>query len=149
MKKLFISGLFALALISSAFASTTDLNNFKAKQHFSGSFSDVTTVSWKTVGNLEKATFTLNNEEVHAFYNAYGELQGTSKVMAFDKLPKSALATLTTKYTFPAYQLKECIEFTSADNEKNYYVSFDTQREQIMLEITTGGSVSVLSKVSK
>ncbi len=143
MKKLFISGLLALTLITSAFASPVST---RAMDHFSRSFANAKSVSWKTTNGYAKASFTLNNEKVDAFYDNYGEMIGISKVMAFDKLPKAALETLTTKYTYPAYQLKDCIEFTNADNEKNYYVSFETQTGSIFLEITKGGAVSVMAK---
>ena len=114
MKKLFISGLLALTLITSAFAAPANATN--AMDHFSASFANAKGVSWKTTDKYQKASFTLNNEKVDAFYDNAGEMLGISKVMAFDKLPKSALETLTTKYTFPEYQLKDCIEFTNADN---------------------------------
>jgi hypothetical protein len=60
---------------------------------------------------FDKVTFQLNNETVNAFYDKDGDLIGTSKTVNFEKLPKSALETLTTKYTYPEFQLKECIEF--------------------------------------
>ncbi len=148
MKKLFISAAFALTIITSAFAAPASTDT-KAKAHFSASFSDAKSVSWKTADNFERASFILNNEKVEVFYDFSGEMLGVSKVMAFDKLPKAALETLTTKYTFPEFKLKECIEFTNADNEKNYYASFDTKNEQIVVEITTGGSVSVMSRLKK
>ena len=74
---------------------------------------------------------------------------GTSKVMAFDKLPKNAIETITTKYTFPAFTVKDCIEFTNANNEKNYYVSLDKNTQTLVLEITKGGMVSVFSTLNK
>ncbi len=147
MKKLFISGLLALTLITSSFAAPA--SGSRAMDHFTSSFANAKGVSWKITDRFEKVSFTLNNEKVDAFYDNNGEMIGISKTMAFDKLPKSALETLTTKYTFPEYQLKDCIEFTNADNEKNFYVSFDTKNESIVLEITKAGGVSVMSKTRK
>ena len=63
-------------------------------------------------------------------------------MMAFDKLPKAALIFLTIAYTYPDYQLTDCIEFTDADNHKNYFVSYDINNERIVLLISTNGSVT-------
>ena len=51
------------------------------------------------------------------FYNTEGDLIGTTRYQDFDKLPKNALKTITSKYTFPEYALQECIAFTNEYNE--------------------------------
>ncbi len=148
MKKLFIAGLFALALVTSAFASPNSVNK-KAAEHFSLSFSKAKSVSWNTNDMFEKVSFQLDNEKVNAFYDTYGELLGMSRTMAFDKLPKAALETITTKYTFPDFKLTDCIAFTTNYDETNYYVSFDKTNETLILEINKAGKISVLSRTKK
>lgn len=148
MKKLFILALIAIATGTSAFAAGTSANT-KVNEHFAASFSKAKNVSWKTDARFEKVSFELGNEKVNAFYDTDGDLIGTSKNLAFDKLPKGAIETITTKYTFPDYQVKDCMEFTNATNEKNYYVSFNTANETVTLEITKAGMVSVFDKAKK
>jgi hypothetical protein len=148
MKKLFILALIAIATGTSAFAGPSSIST-KVSEHFTASFSKAKNVSWNTTSKFDKVTFQLNNETVNAFYDKDGDLIGTSKTVNFEKLPKSALETLTTKYTYPDYQLKECIEFTSSTNEKNYYVSFDKKDEKVVVEITKGGMVSVFDRTKK
>ena len=148
MKKLFIAGLFALVLTTSSVAAGTNASS-ASKEHFSATFSNAKMVSWNSNARYEKASFVLDNEKVDAFYDLSGEMIGTSKVMAFDKLPKNAIETITTKYTFPAFTVKDCIEFTNANNEKNYYVSLDKNTQTLVLEITKGGMVSVFSTLNK
>ena len=149
MKKLFITALVALAIGTTAFASPKSISA-KVTNHFTNTFTKAQNVSWKTDEHFDKVSFVLNNEKVDAFYDMQGELMGTSKAIAFDKLPKSAIQTITTKYTFPDYQVKECIEFLNVNNnETNYYVSFAAKNENIALEITRTGSVSVFSKTRK
>jgi hypothetical protein len=148
MKKLFISALFALAIVSSAFASPNSINA-KANTNFAASFTKAKNVSWNTYDLFEKVSFQQDNEMVNAFYSKDGEMIGVTKTIALDKLPKAALKTITTEYTFPTYQLKDCLVFTDADNETAYYVSFDKGNENIVLKITEGGFMRVMAKTKK
>jgi hypothetical protein len=115
MKKLFILALIAIATGTSAFAGVSASN---ATTHFATAFSEAKNVSWNSNGKFDKVTFELNNETITAFYNEDGDLVGTSKKVSFDKLPKAALETITTRYTFPEYQVLECIEFSSDEWRK-------------------------------
>jgi hypothetical protein len=148
MKKLFISGLFALVIAASAFASPSSVNAI-ANAHFATSFSKAKSINWNSYGLYEKVSFVQDNEKVDAFYSKDGEMIGVTKVIALDKLPKSALKTITTDYTFPDYQLKECLVFTDANNEQSYFVSLDKANENIVLKVTTGGIVREMSKTKK
>jgi hypothetical protein len=148
MKKLFILALIAIATGTSAFAGPSAIST-KVSDHFAASFSKAKNVSWKSSDRFDKVSFVLNNEKVDAFYGTDGELIGTSKALSFEKLPKAALETITTKYTYPEFQLKDCLEFTNANNEKNYYVSLDKTNETVVLEITKAGVVSVFAKTKK
>jgi hypothetical protein len=148
MKKLFILALIAIATGTSAFAGPTTIST-KVTEHFVASFKNAKNVEWKVRDNFDRVSFILNGEKVQAFYDGDGDLIGTSKTYALDKLPKSALETITTKYTFPEYQVKDCIEFVNSSNEKNYYVSMDKKNETVVLEITKGGMVSVFARTKK
>jgi hypothetical protein len=142
MKKLFILALIAIATGTSAFAAPS---TSRATAHFTATFSKAKNVSWVSNGKFEKVSFVLNNENITAFYDADGDLVGTTKKVAFDKLPKAAIETITTTYTFPEYEVRECIEFVNANNERKYYTSFSTEDATVVLEITQNGRVSVFT----
>lgn len=148
MKKLFILALIAIATGTSAFAGPSSKST-KVSEHFAASFSAAKNVSWTKNDDFDKATFELNNETVNVFYDKFGNLIATSKIMAFDKLPKAALETITTKYTYPEFQLKECIEMVNDTKEKNYYVSLDKEDETVVLEINKNGVVKVFDRITK
>jgi hypothetical protein len=148
MKKLFITALAAIAIGTSAFAAPASISK-KVNAHFRSSFSNASEISWTKTEKFNKASFLIDNEKIEAFYDTYGDLIGTSKSIQFDKLPKSAIETITSKYTFPDYQVLECIEFVNADNEKNYYVSMDKNDATVVLEITKKGMVSLYNKIWK
>jgi len=142
MKKLFILALIAIATGTSAFAAPSST---KATAHFAITFSKAKNVSWISGGKFEKVNFVLNDENLTAFYDEYGDLIGTTKKVAFDKLPKAAIETITTEFTFPEYQVRDCIEFVNDKNEKKYYTSFETENATVILEIALNGRVSVFS----
>ena len=140
MKKFLIAALIVVSFATSAFASNNASS--KALVHLEANYSAAKNVSWTITDEFEKASFTIGNEKNDVYYTVYGDFFGSSKTMAFDKLPKSALEIITTEYTFPDYQLTDCIEFTDSDNNKSFYVSFDINNETIILSISTSGLVT-------
>ena len=153
MKKLIIAAFIAVAITGSAFAkpteTTTETVSYRVLNSFKADFADAENVSWKIDKDFVKASFILENEKMEAFYNNDGELIATSKAIAFDKLPKKALKTITTKYPFPPYSLEECIELTNAAGVTNYYVNLKKGSEKLPLEMTKTGDVSEFKKGSK
>ena len=144
MKKFFIASLITLTLVSSAFASTTDKANSKAAAHLQANYTAAENITWTYTENFQKASITVGSQKVDVYYDEYGALIGSTKTMDFDKLPKWALETITTEYTFPDYQLTDCIAFTDADNITSYFVSFDLGQEKIRLSISMVGNVALM-----
>ena len=144
MKKFFSIVLIASTLVTSAFASDNGKANSKMTAHIKANYANAHDITWTYTDKFEKASLILGQEKVDVYYDEYGDLMGTTKTMAFDKLPKSALISLTTDYTFPDYTLTDCISVTDADNNTNYYVSFDLDGESVMVSISTNGAVSLL-----
>ena len=76
-----------------------------------------------------------NSRKIQNVYNIQGELLGTTSRMDFDKLPKYAIQEITTRYKFPTYNLKECIEYKDVYGEINYFVSMNSAKEKLILAI--------------
>jgi hypothetical protein len=143
MKKNILMAIIALAIFTTAFAGETNNVDFRVLNSFKNEFSNYQDLSWKTTNTYVKASFIMNNEKIEAFYNYDGTLMGTSKSIAFDKLPESAVRKITTKYPFPPYSLQKCIETTDAQGEVNYYISLLNENQQtIIVKIDTHGGVS-------
>ena len=141
MKKILIAA--AILVSTSSFAtSNNDLND---KGNLKSLLGKVSSVQWKTAANYEKASVLVEEQKVDVYYNTNGDLIGTTRYQDFDKLPKNALKTITSKYTFPEYSLQECISFIDSSNEKTYYVSMITETNYLVLAITEYGEVSVFS----
>ena len=149
MKKIFILTLALVALGTSAFADTNKKTSYNGAGHFNSTFTAAKEVSWSADAKFEKVSFLENGIKKEVFYTHQGELIGTTKAFAFDKLPKAALQTITTKYTYPVFQLEDVIQFENAEGEISYFVSMDKTDAKIILEISTSGQVSTFSKESK
>lgn len=144
MKKLIIAALIAVTFTTSAFAADANKVNGLILNTFNLNFADAANVEWTLTKDFAKASFTLNGEKIQAFFNYNGTEIGTSKAFALDKLPKSALRAFTKKYPFPPYKLKECIQFTDAEGEVNYFISLEEEaKAKTILKVTSYGLLSV------
>lgn len=141
MKKLILTAIIAVAIATSSFADPNTINN-NVLRSFNQEFKGAENVNWKIRNQFVKVSFVLNKKQTEAFFNFEGDLIATSKTIAFDKLPGNALETITTKYPFPPYVLNECILFTNAEGEQNYFVSFHNAAETIVLKVSMNGIVT-------
>lgn len=145
MKKILIAA--AILVSTSSFATTNNQSNDKGQ--LNNLLGKVTSVQWKSAANFEKASVLVEEKKVDVFYNTAGDLIGTTRYQDFDKLPKNAIKTITSKYTFPTYALQECIAFTDNYNELTYYVSMTTEQAYLVLAISEYGEVSIFSNSKK
>lgn len=143
MKKILFTALIAVSTLSVSFAKTGDEKkvSYKVITEFTSNFGEAENVNWKVTAEFTKATFTLDDRTMEAFYSTSGEFLGSSYKLAFNKLPKNAITTITTKYQFPPYELKECIKYTNADGVTKYFVSLKKENKTTILEIEQNGSV--------
>jgi hypothetical protein len=82
------------------------------------------------------------------FYsNEDGSLLATSKNFQFNKLPESAIAYINKHYAAPKYEVKNCIEYTTAENDTRYYVSVESNKHTKILEVKKNGSVSFFKTI--
>ncbi len=150
MKKLFITALIAVAIGTSAFADpNSSAVNKKVLNSFTNDFRGAENVNWKINANFIKASFVYDEKEYDAFYSKDGDIIGYSRAFTFNKLPKKALETIAKKYPYPPYKLTECIEYTNADGEKNYFISFEKSSRLLVLQVYLTGEVSEFQKLQK
>ena len=146
MKKMLFAALMGIAISVSAFAAPTKVSA-RILSRFSAEFVNASDVQWKTTDVYAKATFVLEGSTVEVFYDLQGEKIGTSRAITVKSLPKSAQDLIAKKYA--AYTVKEAISFTDTDEVVKQYVSLETEKTKVVLEISAAGDVSVLSKSSK
>ena len=139
MKKLFIAALIVVAAGTSAFATDVTKVDYKVKSSFEAKFYGAENVNWSARENYLKASFTLAGENVEAFFNAEGELIGSSRKLDFQRLPLNAIQKI--KKDFADYKVVETIEF-DLDGDRSYYVSLDNGQKSQILQVSLYGAVS-------
>lgn len=147
MKKVFIVALLAIFIGTTAFERPENTVNYRIHNEFKKSFNNVKDVIWVSTDKFSTAIFNVNGEQTKAFYSNEGDFLGTTKTFAFNKLPARALATIATRYTYPQYNLKECIEYKNANDDVNYYISFEKGSRTLIVEISPSGSVEFFKAI--
>jgi hypothetical protein len=140
MKKLFIAALIVVAAGTSAFALDTNKENYKVRNNFQAQFAGAQNVNWSVKDNYVKASFTLLDESVEAFYSKDGDLIGVSRKVDLKQLPLSAIQKIKKEYA--SYKVIETIEFDK-EGEKSYYVSLEDGSKKQILEVSLYGNVSI------
>lgn len=143
MKKIFIVALLTIFTATIAFEKPAKSLNRPAYAEFNRAFYGAKNVVSVTSDYITKYIFTLKGKEQQAFYSNSGEYLGVVKTFAFDKLPENALAIILKKYSYPKYELKECVEYKDANGNVNYYLSLQKKKKKdIVLQVAPSGKVS-------
>lgn len=145
MKKLSIVALFALTLISTAFASKTINPEFKGSENFNKTFPQATEVVFRVMERYTEVNFSWHNLKLQAFYDQDGNQIGTSRKIAVIDLPLSYL--LAIKKEFPGYEPTEAIEFDHTDTGLSYYVTIVAPEKAYVLEVASNSTISVFKKM--
>lgn len=146
MKKLFIAALIVIAAGSSVFAMDATKVNYKVKKNFDIQFTGAENVTWSTRENFVKASFTLLDENVDAFFDTDGELVGVSRKVSLKALPLSAIQQI--KKDYASYKITDSIEFDQ-NGDKSYYLSLEDGNKKQILEVSLYGNVSVYKGTKK
>lgn len=145
MKKFFFAALVTVAIATSAFAGSNNVNVLVLNS-FNHAFRNASNVAWTSREDYAKATFTLDDVKMEAFYNPNGELIGSSKGIKMDELPVNAKRTFAKK--FSGYTVKEAIRFEGND-ESAYYISADNDTESVIVKVSDNEQVSTFKKTNK
>jgi len=146
MKKLLMAALLAVVLTGSAFAKETSIVNSAVATTFGYEFKKASAVTWSTTTNYVKATFTLDNERMEAYYNYDGDKIGTSKAFNVEELPLGAKRALAKKYE--GFTIKQAIEFAGID-ETAYFIFAENEKESVILKVNGTGGLSTYKRTKK
>jgi hypothetical protein len=146
MKNLIITSVLALAIAISSIAADRKRVNYEAERNFYVEFADAKNVSWTTNHHFYKASFTLNQVAMDAFYDHRGTYIGTTNKSDISDLPLNGKRSFAKKYA--AYTVKEVIKFEGAE-ETAYYLVAENEKQSLFLKISVEGFISVCKKVTK
>lgn len=147
MKKKFASfTIAALITFSAAFASPkTDVAPEKIQQEFRKEFVRATNITWEIKTGFYKATFSVDGQQLQAFYSLSNEFMGISRNIVFNQLP--LLLQKDLKETYAAYWISNLFE-TVTKQGTAYYITFENGNRQVTLQ-AGATNWSVYSKTDK
>ena len=146
MKKVLFSALATVLITASSFATDAKKVNTKAANVFVAEFKDAKSVNWTSTTNYVKASFTLDNKNMEAFYDMRGNMIGTSTAISLEELPTNAKRSLAKK--LDGYTVKEAIQFDGTD-ETAYYVSAENDTQSLLLKVSEDGFVMVFKQTKR
>lgn len=133
--------------VTSAFANKgTDVNQL-AVASFDREFATAKNVIWEQQRDYVKATFTMNDQTLFAFYNnATGQMIAVTRNILSDQLPLGLLTSF--KNNYKGYWVSDLFEM-SADGETAYYATMENGNETLVLKSNGFNEWTVFQKEKK
>jgi opacity protein-like surface antigen len=141
MKKLFIAALIVLAAGSTAFAADVAKVSRQMKNNFEILFPRASNVAWTESSQFLSATFTVDDEELTAFFAKDGDLLGTTQKLELSQLPAKGLKKIRKDYA--SFKITQAIEYVSGEQSKYYVMIEDENNSKKVLEVDAYGGVYV------
>jgi hypothetical protein len=146
MKRTIITLALSLILGTASFANNEETINAKAEQSFKKEFAQAKDVSWQKAGEMVKATFTLNERVLFAYYSESGDLIAITRNITTDQLPISLQTSL--RKNFSGYWVSDLFEMVSG-GQTNYYITVENADQKVVLKSEDFGSWSTYRKEKK
>ena len=118
----------------------------KVLASFKTEFTNAKDVEWDTGSNYFRATFTMNDQRVFAFYNVEGELLSVARYISSIQLPINLFSDLKNNYS--KYWISDLFEVSNSEG-LHYYVTLETADSKLVMHSVNGGSWSTYSKNKK
>ena len=146
MKRTIFTLALSLILGTASFANNDESINQRAEQSFKKEFAQAKDVSWQKAGEMVKATFTLNERVLFAYYNESGDLIAITRNITTDQLPITLVTSLRKNYA--GYWVSDLFEMVSG-GQTNYYITVENADHKIVLKSEDFGSWTSYRKEKK
>ena len=148
MKKMIIAlGMFIALGANSVFAGEETVTvSPRVLQSFQKDFTIAKDVSWDYGKEIFRASFTLRDQKIFAYYSAEGELMSVVRYINTTQLPFRLSNDLKDRYS--KYWVSDLFEVNSNSDTK-YYVTLENADSKIVLYSGSMGNWSVYNKNKK
>jgi len=146
MKRTILSLALSLIIGTASFANNDETINQKAEQSFKKEFAEAKDVRWQKSGDMVKATFSLNEKVLFAYYNEAGDLVAITRNITTDQLPIALLTSFRKNYT--GYWVSDLFEMVSG-GQSNYYITVENADHKIVLKSDDFATWSTYRKEKK
>lgn len=145
MKKIvFLFGFLLAAAVSHAYPS--ERVSPKVLASFKSEFSRATDVEWETGNNYFKASFSLNEQRVFAYYDIEGHMVSLGRYISSFQLPVNLFSDLKNDYN--KYWVSDLFEISNSEG-LHYYITLETADTKLILRSSNGSDWSTYSKNKK
>lgn len=131
---------------TTAFAKDEETVNQQVLNNFKKEFVDAKDVSWQNNKEFVRATFTLNDQVMFAYYSAEGNLLAITRNISSDKLPISLLTNMKKNYS--EYWITDLFEVV-ANGTGTYYMTVQNADYEITLKSDEFGGWETFKKVKR
>jgi hypothetical protein len=132
--------------LTGAFAKNNEGISNEITTSFNKDFVSATNVSWNKQKDFTKATFTLNNQIMFAYYDEGGSLIASARNILSEQLPINLLNNL--KKDYGNYWISELFEMDK-DAQTSYYVTLENADEKLILKSTSFSDWSTYKRSRK
>ena len=147
MKKTILAmAMMLMAGLTGAFAKDDEGVSKEITSSFSKDFVSATNVSWNKQKDFIKATFTMNNQVMFAYYDENGNLIASARNILSEQLPINLLSNL--KKNYGNYWISELFEMDK-DGQASYYVTLENADETLILKSTSFNGWSTYKRSKK
>jgi hypothetical protein len=147
MKNKILIGVFVFITgISSAFANGKEEVNDRIIKTFQKEFAGAQNVQWVTYKEFVKATFTLNEQVVYAYYSPDGNLLGVTRNILPGQLPINLLTDVKKNYN--NYWITDLFEMATK-SENMYYLTLENSDHKLVLKSSGTNGWEVFTKERK
>jgi len=147
MKKRFLTLMLLLTVgLSTTFAKTDEGVNEKVINSFKKEFVDARDVRFENGKEFVKATFTMNEQVMFAYFSENGELIAVTRNIRSNQLPLNLLSDL--KKNYGDSWITDLFEI-AAQSETSYYLTVENPDNVIVLKSTGSNGWEVYKKVKK
>ena len=145
MKKIvFVMGFLMIMGVSWAYPS--EKVSQKVLTSFKTEFTNAQNVEWETGNNYFRASFTMNEQRIFAYYNVNGELLSIARYISSIQLPVNLFTDIKNNYS--KYWISDLLEVSNSEG-LHYYVTLETADSKLVMHSSNGGSWSTYSKNKK
>ena len=145
-QRLMVLALLLTFAVSSAFANNAEGVSEQVISSFKKDFTEARDVQWEKSKEYTKATFSLNDQVMFAYYGDDGKQLAVSRNLSSGQLPISLLTDI--KKSYNSYWITQLFEIAS-NNENSYYITLENENQTIVLKSTGSDGWELFKKDKK
>lgn len=145
-KRILVWALLLTLGVSSAFANNADGVSDKVINSFKKDFAEARDIQWEKSKEYIKATFSLNDQVMFAYYSEDGKMLAVSRNLTSGQLPMNLLTDVKKNYS--NYWITQLFEIAS-NSENSYYITLENENQTIVLKSTSSDGWELIKKDKK